>query len=140
MGFRRSFAAASCLLAILAAGCSSGPAILEGTTWMQEQPDSEEQTASLAPEDVTITFGSGGEVTGTYTYLTYEGRYTDDGDRLTISGLRWTSSVCGMEQCLERPDAFLGTLAQAGHYEVGDGRLRLDVGERALVFIERRKP
>ena len=136
MDSRRSVVAASCLFLALAAACSSGTPALEGTTWMFEQPDSGEQTVSLAPEDVTITFGPDGVVTGTYTYRTYEGHYTDDGAALAISDLKWTSAICGLESCLEPPDAYLQALGQAGSYEVGDGRLQLDAGGRQLSFLE----
>ena len=136
MGSRRSFVAASCLLLALAAACSSGASGLEGTTWMFEQPDSGGQTVSLAPEDVTITFGPGGVVTGTYTYLTYEGHYTVDGAALAISDLKWTSAMCGLESCMVPPDAYLRALGQAGSYEVGDGRLQLDADGRQLSFVE----
>ena len=103
---------------------------------MFEQPESGEQTVSLAPEDVTITFGPGGVVTGTYTYLTYEGHYTDDGAALAISDLKWTSAICGLESCLVPPDAYLEALGQAGRYEVGDGRLQLAAGGRQMSFLE----
>ena len=100
------------------------------------QPEPGEQIVSLAPEDVTITFGPGGVVTGTYTYLTYEGHYTDDGASLTISDLKWTGGVCGMETCLVSPDAYLEALLQARRYEVRDGRLQVDASGTQLSFIE----
>ena len=138
MNSRRSFVAASCLFLTFAAACSSGASTLQGTTWMFVQPDSGLQIVSLAPEDVTITFGPDGVVTGTYTYITYEGHYTDDGASVTISDLRWTSAICGMESCLVSPDAYLETLGRAGRYEVEDGRLQIDAGDRQLSFVESR--
>jgi len=136
MGSRRSVVAAPCLFLALAAACSPGASGLEGTAWMFEQPDSGEQSVSLSPEDVTITFGLDGVVTGTYTYLTYEGHYTDDGTALTISDLKWTSAMCGLESCMVTPDSYLRALGQAGAYEVGGGRLRIDAGGRQLSFVE----
>ena len=138
MNSRRSLVAASCLFLAVAAACSSGASGLEGTTWMFEQPDSALGTVSLAPEDVTITFGPGGVVTGTYTYLTYKGRYTDDGASLAISDLKWTGGVCGQETCLVSPDTYLEDLEQAGRYEVGGGRLQVDAGDTQLSFLESR--
>jgi len=138
MDLRRSVVAASCLLLAVGAACSSGASGLEGTTWMFEQPDSGEQTVSLAPEDVTITFGPGGVVTGTYTYLTYEGHYTDDGAALAISDLKWTSAMCGLESCMVTPDGYLDALGQAGTYEVGGGRLQIDADGKQLSFVEGR--
>ena len=105
---------------------------------MFEQPDSGLQIVSLTPEDVTITFGPGGVVTGTYTYLTYEGHYTDDGAALAISDLKWTGGVCGQETCLVSPDTYLEVLGQAGRYEVGGGRLQVDAGDTQLSFLESR--
>jgi len=124
---------------VAGAGIAEGPpppapgAGLAGTAWDLVEMGGTADFARIVP---TIEFGADGSVSGFAACNTFSGRFTTEGDQLTLGPLASTKIGC------ERPasaveSAYLGALTGVTTWAIeGDGRLLLG-GQVALRFAPR---
>ncbi len=115
----------------LLAACTPGQPGLVDTTWVLQQ---EREEDTLVPPEVTIEFRPNGEVRGFYSQLNYAGRYTTDGETLTIDDVCWLSLICQAETNMSGPQDYIETLMNAEHYSVEDNVLSIHAGRNTLTF------
>ena len=129
--------AATILTVLLAAlaGCSSGSASLDGTSWRL----AEWTVSSLKPSDFAITADfAKGQVSGNGGVNSYSGPYkTGPGTSFSAGPLAGTL-LAGPDSATRAETMYQTLLGQAKSYKMGDGKLTLydQGGNESLIYEE----
>ncbi|MFW6103271.1 MAG: META domain-containing protein [Chloroflexota bacterium] len=115
----------------LLAACTQRQQGLVDITWVLQQEHEED---TLIPPEVTLEFRPNGEVRGFYSQLNYAGRYTTDGETLTIDDVCWLSLICQAETNMSGPQDYIETLKNAEAYSIKDDTLSIYTGGDTLTF------
>jgi heat shock protein HslJ len=133
----RTVAAATILTVLLAAlaGCSTGPASLDGTRWRL----AEWTVSSLNPSDFTITADfAKGQISGSGGVNSYSGPYkTGPGQSFSAGPLAGTL-LAGPDATTRAETIYQTLLGQAKSYKVDGGKLTLygEGGNESLIYEE----
>lgn len=122
------------LTALLSACSAFSPSDpLQGTTWTLSAIG---ERSPVAGTTVTLEFKDG-QASGTAGCNGYGGSYEVDGDKISFHELASTLMLCtGPEGIMEQEAEFLGSLNEAGRFELAGGRLQLFRSDgEALTFI-----
>jgi heat shock protein HslJ len=112
---------------------------LTGSTWqlISFNDGKGGMESNLTAENITITFGEDGQVSGNAGCNDFSGSYQIDGNRLTFGELATTRKMCAKpEGVMETEQAFLKNLSDAATFEVVGDALTLygQDGGKLLVF------
>ena len=109
---------------------------LEDKRWMLEWYGDPGNLQALLPNtEITATFKSAeGQVTGSAGCNTYFGSYELRGNNLSIpESIAATEKYCG-DEINEQERDYLNTLQAAKSYEIENGELTINCGDRVLIF------
>ena len=121
---------------------SSVIADIEDKEWMLESHgESGALKAILAGTEVSLTFDSSqGKIRGNAGCNSYFGQYTIDDSELSIGQIAQTEMYCMEPQgVMEQEQDYLGSLQTAKGFQITDGKLRIDCGNKALIFAKQIK-
>lgn len=110
---------------------------VEGVQWQVQSLAADGKLAPALPDvNVTIAFKKG-DVSGNAGCNNYFGKYTLDGDKLTITAIGNTLMACEPQERMQQEAAYLAALGKVASYEIsGNGAQRLilkDVDGNALL-------
>jgi heat shock protein HslJ len=138
-------------LALAACGTSSGggtpvartaggPSPLEATWILEAYGDASQPRSVLAGTEVTAEFGTpAGVVRGSAGCNSYSGRYTEPGDRLTITQVVATKKFCTEPVgVMDQETQYLNLLQGAERYRVTDRTLEIFVKDGKLLRFRAR--
>jgi heat shock protein HslJ len=128
------------IVSLLVVGCAETPTTgdLEDTKWILESYGEPGSLQSLiAGTEITATFYSAeGEVRGSAGCNSYFGEYQTNG-KLSIPVLAQTEMYCmEPEGVMEQEYEYLRTLSSAESFQIQDGKLQINCGEKILVYTE----
>ena len=109
------------IIGLFACGQSPSIASIENVTWVLE-----------SYKAINATF-DGGTISGYAGCNWYEGDYELEGNNLSITELFNTEMWCG-EQINELEQEYLAALRDAESYGIEGGKLRINCGNRLLMF------
>jgi heat shock protein HslJ/chitodextrinase len=98
-----------------------------------------EDTAAVPGSEPTAYFKSDGSLIGYTGCNSYDGRFTTNGDQITITELDSSESDCPEPQ-LTQETVFLEGLSQVQAFEVLDTKLRLYTTENEVLFFQSTPP
>lgn len=115
--------------------------LLEGTSWNATGINNGRQAVQGVVKDtvVTLSFGGGGDASGSAGCNHYSGRFQASGSSISITGIAVTSMNCAApEGVMEQEQAYLKALATAKSVRFEGDRLELRTEDGALAVSFRR--
>jgi heat shock protein HslJ/chitodextrinase len=98
-----------------------------------------EDTEAVPGSEPTAYFSSDGHLSGYTGCNSYNGRFTTDGDEISISNLSSSVSSCPEAQ-MEQEAAFLSGMSKAETFEVSDTKLRIYTNDNEALFFQSTPP